>query len=61
MDASPNYVRRVNTCDGAPACVEGSAARADSLVLTELFVQGFADMGLPSGLSAMTGGAVPCL
>ena len=50
-------VRRVNTCDNAPSCVEGSAAKANSLLLTDLFAQGFANMGLPSDFSPMTGGS----
>eukprot|EP01051_Picozoa_sp_SAG22_P008408 SAG22_NODE_638_length_8262_cov_4.658826_5_plen_191_part_00 len=57
MDASPNYVRRVNTCDGAPSCAAGAPATENSRLLQELFVRGFAEMGLPSGLSPMTGGS----
>lgn len=50
-------MRRVNTCEDAPSCIEGSAAKANSLLLTGLFTQGFTDMGLPSGVSPMTGGS----
>ena len=56
MDASPNYVRRVNSCENAPSCVEG-AATENSAILQALFTDGFTDMGLPSGLSPMTGGS----
>jgi hypothetical protein len=50
-------VRRVNTCENAPSCVEGSPATENSLLLQNMFVQGFSDMGLPSDLSPMTGGS----
>lgn len=56
MDASPNYVRRVNTCENAPSCVDPTAT-ANSMILTELLEAGFARMGLPSVGSPMTGGS----